>query len=65
MILMTTFNSENADWDSWAKEEHSLEEYLQKFDIKLTREKIEGKVKQIMVTSYLQDIATRMNYEVI
>lgn len=62
---MTTFKSENDDWLQFQQEEHSLEEYIQKFDIKLTREEIYGDVKLTMVKSYLQDIATRLNYEVI
>jgi hypothetical protein len=62
---MTTFKSEQEDWMQFQSEEHSLEDYLQKFDIKLTREKIVGDVKLAMVKTYLQDVASRMNYEVI
>jgi hypothetical protein len=64
-MTTATFKSEKEDWEQFAEEEHSLEEYLQKFDAKLTRENITGKVKEIMVVSYLQDIADRMNYKVI
>jgi hypothetical protein len=62
---MTTFKSEQEDWIQYQSEEHSLEDYLQKFDIKLTREKIVGDVKLAMVKSYLYDMADRMNYTVI
>jgi hypothetical protein len=54
---MTTFKTEQADWNSWMQEEHNLDEYREKFGIKMTRENICDTVKSIMMKSYLLDLS--------
>lgn len=54
-------NNAESGWVEFFEEEYLLEDYLQKFDARLTREKIEGKVKEIMVKSYMSDLANQMN----
>jgi hypothetical protein len=55
---MRSYKNENADWSSYMKEEHSLEEYLEKFNCKLTREGITNQVKDIMLESYKADLVS-------
>jgi len=62
---MISYKSEKEDWSAYMQDEHSLEEYIEKFNIKLTREEIIGKTKEIMLKSYIADIGSRMGYKVI
>ena len=62
---MISYKSEVEDWSAWAFDEHSLEDYIEKFNLKLTREQIIGKTKEIMMKSYIADIGSRMGYKVI
>lgn len=62
---MLSYKSEAEDWNAFMEEEHSLEDYIEKFNLKLTREQIIGKTKEIMLKSYISDIGSRMGYKVI
>jgi hypothetical protein len=62
---MLSYKSEAEDWNAYMQEEHSLEDYIEKFNLKLTRESILGKTKEIMLKSYIADIGSRMGYKVI
>ena len=62
---MLSYKSEAEDWNAWMQKEHSLENYIEKFNLKLTREQIIGKTKEIMLKSYIVDIGSRMGYKVI
>jgi hypothetical protein len=62
---MISYKSKAEDWNEWAKEEHSLEDYIEKFNIKLTREHIIGRTKEILLKSYIADIGSKMGYKVI
>jgi hypothetical protein len=64
-MSLATFKSEHDDWQQFMQEEHSMEEYIQKFDIKLTREDIFGIAKQALMIEYIKDLAIIMNYKVI
>lgn len=54
---MTTFKNENSDWMQFAQEEHTLDEYLEKFGVSIKRENILNKVKTIIVKSDLLDLS--------
>jgi AmiR/NasT family two-component response regulator len=58
-------NNAESGWDELMSEERSLEEYLEKYNSKLNREQICGKVKEILMIDYLKDIGSRMGYKVI
>jgi hypothetical protein len=58
-------NNVESGWDEFMQEEHLLEEYIEKFNLKLTRENILGKTKEIMLKQYISDIGSRMGYRVI
>lgn len=62
---MISYKSEKEDWDSYMQDEHSLDEYIEKFNSKLTREEICGEVKVILIKEYLTDIGSQMGYKVI
>jgi hypothetical protein len=58
-------NNAESGWKEFQEEEHSLEDYIEKFNLKLTREHIIGKTKEIMLKSYIADIGSMMGYKVI
>jgi len=58
-------NNVESGWSEFMESERSLDEYLEKFNTKLTREQIIGKTKEIMLKSYIADIGSRMGYKVI
>jgi hypothetical protein len=58
-------NNAESGWSEFMSEERSLEEYLEKYNSKLNREQICGKVKEILIRDYLKDISSRMGYKVI
>lgn len=62
---MVSYKSEAEDWLAYQQEELLLEERIKRFTAKLDREKITGTEKQIMIITYLHDIADKMNYKVI
>jgi len=62
---MVSYKTEAEDWNAWAEDEQSLEKYIEKFNIKLNREQITGKVKEIMLKEYIKEIATKMGYKII
>jgi hypothetical protein len=62
---MISYKTEVEDWAAFAEDEHGLEDYIEKFNLKLTRENIIGKTKEIMLKSYISDIGSKMGYKVI
>jgi hypothetical protein len=58
-------NNAESGWCEFMSEERSLEDYIEKFNIKLTRENIIGKTKEILLKNYIADIGSRMGYKVI
>jgi hypothetical protein len=58
-------NNIESGWKEFQEEEHTLEEYIEKFNLKLTRENILGKTKEIMLKQYISDIGSKMGYRVI
>lgn len=62
---MVSYKTEAEDWNEFMNEEHSLEDYIEKFNLKLTRENILGKTKEIMLKQYIVDISSRMDYKAI
>jgi hypothetical protein len=62
---MVSYKSEAEDWRELMNEERSLEDYIEKFNLKLDKEQIIGTVKQILLTEYINDIGSRMGYKVI
>jgi hypothetical protein len=62
---MVSYKNEVEDWSAFAEDEHSLEQYIEKFTIRLNREQIPSKVKEIMLREYIKDVGQNMGYKVI
>lgn len=54
-------NNVESGWNEFMTEERSLDEYIEKFNLRLTKEQILGDVRDIMMKSYIADIGSQMH----